>query len=613
MKRTLKCLLAAAGLVLIGLSVSSPANAALTVSPVSIGAPGHEIPCYVRWGDVPGNWPDDGTSPLNSHYIYCGEAIASLPPNPTQAQLLSLGATARNAITVLPTHVKTLLQSQFVTLIIFKDVHQDFGSKNLPIPPKVLNYSAFSKESPFPPNTTIYEKSRTGVVNDVTFNTRHEMGHQYHSFKTPGHLANTAVYKALVARDLEYMDIRTPGNTYRTTHSYYLTDYVPTIDEPRIGYEELFAEQFALAPNLPGTSLPTNIRPFDPISRDNFMCSQAYATAHRERGQDPVAADFARYNTTADPNVNYRCNVYRKPFIPAGCTFYYQTSFFPYPYHPGTGNYVFCGNTPTSYLFPAGDYLKDRLPNAAGSSFLRDKFENSNITLYVFVSAADAQAKLGSANIPAAALQPGVLGWTNTNPQPIGGQTPNKFIAVWEKYTPWGSPAGTLVNMETTLAADGTPNRFRSAVGQQAGRMTDYLSGSLNGTTALSQRVVFGTAFTKDKAAFDAKVTCNVFPSPVCSAGVVQPPYVGKTNWQILTTLYPDVAGTASINTNQYLFAEQVPIIVLSGTGTAGGGTRKPMDDRLFHFNQCTKLYTDKQYNFWRLPTTAELTTAGCN
>ncbi len=356
-----------------------------------------------------------------------------------------------------------------------------------------------------------------------------------------------------------------------------------------------------------------HIRPFDPISRDNFMCSQAYVTAHRERGVNPVKADFDRYNTPADPDVNYRCNVYRKPLVPAGCSLFTQTSTFPYPYHPGTGNYVYCGSTPATYRLPAGDYLKDRLPNATGSSFLRDKFQNSNVTLYVFTSAADAQAKLGAGNIPAAALQPGILGWTQTNPQPIGGVTPNKFIAVWEKYTPWGSSVGTLVNMETTVAADGTPNRFRSAVGQQAGRMTDYLSGSLNGTTALSQRAEFATAFTKDKNAFDAKATCTVFIAPVCVGGVVQSPYTGKTNWQILTTLYPDVAGTVSINTNQYLFAEQVPIIVLSSAGTANGGTRKPMDDRLFHFNKCTKLYTDKMYNFWRLPNTSELTTAGCN
>lgn len=282
-------------------------------------------------------------------------------------------------------------------------------------------------------------------------------------------------------------------------------------------------------------------------------------------------------------------------------------------YHPGTGNYVYCGVTPTTYRLPAGDYLKDRLPNAVGSSLLRDKFEENNVTLYVFESAAAAQSKLGAGNIPAAALQPGVLGWTQTSPQPISGQTPNKFIAVWEKYTPWDSAVGTLVPAETAVAPDGTPNRYRSAVGQQAGRMTDYLSGSLNGTTALSQRAVFATAFTKDKAAFNAIATCTVFVAPVCSGGVVQAPYTGKTNWEILTILYPDVAGTASINTNQYLFAEQVPIIVLSTSGTANGGTRRPMDNRLFFFNNCTKLYTDKMYNFWRLPNSTELNSAGCN
>lgn len=153
MKRTFKSLLAAAGLTFIGLGsllTATPAQSAVSVAPVRVGAPGFEITCYSRFGDQP-NWPDDGVNADNAHYIYCGSEIASLPTNPTQAQLLALGVSARNAINVLPPHVKALMRSNAVSIIVYKDVFQDFASKNLTPSSTALDQAAFSKYSPFPP------------------------------------------------------------------------------------------------------------------------------------------------------------------------------------------------------------------------------------------------------------------------------------------------------------------------------------------------------------------------------------------------------------------------------------------------------------------------------
>ena len=613
MKRTFKNLLATASLAITALCavfLPSQAQAALTVSAVQVGVAGHEITCYARWGDGT-NWPSDATSAATAHYVYCGEGISSLPSNPSQATLQNLGTTALNSAVSMQQSVKDLMRTNNAVIQVFRTQQQRYDAFNTPVPPSDVNFTSSSRYTALPPILFIYEKGpgMVPVTYEVSFNTKHEIGHVYQYFKTPGTLANTAAYLALVERDFAYMNIRTPGNSYASTYSYWLTNYQSP--DTRRGYEELFAEEFALSLYTAGGSL-SSPKPVDPIIRDNFQCSQSYADAQRSRGQTPVSTDFDRFNTSNDPNVNFRCNIYRAPVITSPfCTLYMKTPLEPYPYHPGTGQYVDCGATPATYRTVAGDVLKN-LPNNSGSSFLRDKFEQNNISLYVFISAADAQAKLGAGNIPNAALQPGVLGWSQTSPQPIGGQTPNKFIAVWENWTPWGSAVGTLVAVETTLAADGTPNRFRSGVMQQVGRMTDYLSGSLNGTTALSQRAIFASAFSTDKNAFNAKATCTVFGSPVCSGGVIQSPYTGMSNYAILTTLYPDIAGTASINTNQYLFAEQVPITAFSSGGTANGGTRKPMDDKLLIFQKCTFLYTSTQYKFWRLPTAAELSTAGC-
>lgn len=578
--------------------------------------PNNGVTCYQQTG---GAYPQDGS------FYYCGAADASHVSVLNSLKTALLNNPQVSAKLVAPP------SGPKVTFFVFRDpIEAARWNTSVQDPPDadlqvfyntVINEAGRSYQAPA--NVTfIFERLATGVYPQVSaplaagviqHTGLHEMGHQYDYALSAAAQANAATFSNFVAKDQSYMDIiagTATANSLRATYDYFIG---PGTFTP---WRELFAEEFAKMAIQQGASGTQNAVAAAAIT-PYFQCSAAYVRGYVRTGGAPDASDFAAFNTANDPNVNYRCNTYRAPVVPAGCTLYMQTALFPYPYHPGTGNYVYCGSTPATYRFPAGDYLKDRLPNSTGSSFLRDKFENSNITLYVFTSAAAAQAKLGVANIPNVALDTGatglgILGWTQTNPQPIAGQTPNKFIAVWETYRPFGAASTSLVAVETTVATDGTPNRFRSGVSQQAGRMTDYLSGSLNSTTALSQRAIFATAFTKDQTAFNAKATCTVFIAPVCVGGVVQAPYTGKTNWQILTTLYPDLTGTAGINTNQYLFAEQVPIIVFSTGGTANGGTRKPMDDRLFHFNNCTLLYTNTQYNFWRLPTTAELTAKNC-
>lgn len=665
MKRKFKSLLAVVGLAFIGLGSLLTATSAQAVVENGNSITQNGVTCTPR---INGNYPDDGRfyycgDPAlpDSHKYGFGPSLQAIPSAYTKAQMSSQNTN----ILVFCTEREFELYFGLAPTFPDADLRQIASFYEPNSNQLVLFQYLISRGQSCATPTGALAANKIAVYNNAYNNMRHEIGHfvddkisvpastaKNSQLKTsPGGI--TTLYGKYINADIAFFNnrlLRTPcTNSFFTSSTrdvfinaagvltpvcagttlnaelsgktnfeilqkispYYFSEYEAPLNNRREQFSETFPISLALTGSQPAGSAANF------YLTNHFSCAKAYTRARANTGLAPVKADFDAYINPNDPDPNFRCNSYVAPFVPASCAFASKTGF-NYPYRPGYDQYVYCGDTGLTYTTIAGDVLVN-LPNSAGSSFLRDKFQQSNITLYVFKSAADAQAKLGAANIPAAALQPGILGWTQTNPQPepVSGVTPNKFIAVWERYTPWGSPVGTLVSMETTPAAsDSTPNRFRSAVSQQAGRTTDALSGSLNlgGTnTPVSQRTVFSTtAFTKDRTTFDAKATCTVFIAPVCVGGVVQAPYTGQTNWQILTTLYPDVAGTPSINTNQYLFAEQVPIIAFSTAGTANGGTRKPMDDRLFHFNNCTKLYTETVYKFWRLPTTPELTAASC-
>lgn len=304
---------------------------------------------------------------------------------------------------------------------------------------------------------------------------------------------------------------------------------------------------------------------------------------------------------------------YLAPYVPPGCTLY-VIPLYPYPYTPGAGQYVYCGNTPTTYLATAGDAFMN-LPFSAGSSLLRQKFEAANVTLYVFASPQDAQAKLGTTNIPTSpVVQPGILGVTVVSP---ASPATTKFVAVWENYI---GPSGKLISTETTVAqtVDHTNNRFKGAVNHEAGHIMDYLYQSLGvGSTYFSDSI--NAAYTADLNGFNARPKCSLFPNPpVCVAGVPQAPYASMTNLQILLSFNPAYTRffTALSGSGKYreLISEETAIIV-NGTH---GGISGDMDDWINAFRQgstsipCTKLYTEKRYKLWRLPTAAEKSANSC-
>lgn len=286
----------------IGAGFAPSARAATTVVPVQYGDGIHSITCYARITDA--LWPQNGPTGDNARYVYCGKEIASLPANPTQADLQTLGVTSLNAFLSLQSQVTGTLNNKSVAIIVFKDINQRYAAFGLTPPSSLAAQPSSSDYVSFPPKIYIYEQSPAPVnLNEVAFNSKHEAGHQYQHYQGAGYLANSGKFVDFAAIDFQYMDLKTPGNTYRTTYAYWLKKYNQAT---RVGYEELFAEEFALSENLPG-STPSSTKPVDPILRDNFKCTSAYVNAQRQRGQDPVQADFDKFNTPSDPNVYARC------------------------------------------------------------------------------------------------------------------------------------------------------------------------------------------------------------------------------------------------------------------------------------------------------------------
>lgn len=295
---------------------------------------------------------------------------------------------------------------------------------------------------------------------------------------------------------------------------------------------------------------------------------------------------------------------YIAPFVPAGCTLYTK-QFFDYPYAPNAGEYVYCGANPASYRESAGDILLN-LPFASGSSMLRDKFKNANVTLYVFASAQAARTALnanGVENIPSSVLAAGRIGFTQTNAG--APATTQAFIAVWETYI--DPITNTVAPVPGLDQRDNTVNRWTGAVKHETGHITDWLGGTS------SSKPFFINSYNADATAFNAVPTCTQYPypypgvnnpkGPVCNQAntVVQTNYVGKSNVDILLLIntgydrYFANSVVAGSTQGSEIFAEQVPI-VKSGNH---GGISGTLDDWIVRFGTCTLKYTTGIYNFW--------------
>lgn len=444
-----------------------------------------------------------------------------LPANPTQADLQTLGVTSLNAFLGLPIHVRTLFNSAGLGIAILKDIDQRFGAFGQPTPPSLATQASTTDYVVVPPAIFIYEQSLSPVTPyEIAFNSRHEAGHAYQALKTPGNfLADGTKYKQLVARDFLYMDLKNPGNIFRGTYKYWLDYYAYNgTSVVKHGYEELFAEQFALSPNLPN-SIPGSNKPVDLIIRNNFKCSQAYVNAHFQRGQDPIKSDFNALNDAGDSDVYSRCVL---PYKPANCN--YVTATQPYPYLKAeTTFYVYCGVNPAKFQTRSGDNLMNLYVNPVW----RQKFQYAGYALYVFQDSAQAVSILGAA-VPTAAQGVGVLGFS----QPLGiGNTTGPFIAMFERVK---QKNGTYVEHPSTNLFN-----YDSGLYRETGRGVDRISGSYGSSSAAFRARIDG-----DITRFNARNGCAVSgvdsglwgakKSAICANGAKKSPYNTMTNIQIV-------------------------------------------------------------------------------
>lgn len=370
-----------------------------------------------------------------------------------------------------------------------------------------------------PPITRIYEQSQNFpyTAYEVAFNAQHEAGHAYQAFKVPGsYLANSSSYRQLVARDFLYMDLKNPNNNYRGTYQYWLTDYGNNASNH--GYEELFAEEFALSPNLPG-STPESTKAVDPIIRDNFKCSQAYVNAHYQRGQNPVKSDFDALNSTGDSNVYSRCVL---PYKPANCS--YVTSTQPYPFLlADTTFYVYCGSNTALFQNRTGT----NLVNLYTAPAWRQNFQYAGYALYVFRDSAQAVSLMGSA-VPTSAQGVGVLGFTQT--QVIGNAT-GPFIAMFERVK---QSNGSYVEHPNTNDL----YNYDSGLYRETGRAIDSMISY--GSTSVAFRLLVQGDITN----FNARNGCaasgvdstlwGAKKTVICANGVKKAPYDTMSNMQIV-------------------------------------------------------------------------------
>ena len=602
-------MLSALGLAICGsLALSSAANAALTVSPYTYGSGTTAITCYARWG---GNqWPDNATSAAVSRFVYCGQEIASLPANPTQAQLQAIGLTAVSSLVSMPAHVKTLFTSEDHHVFVFKDFNQRFTPFGLTPPASGANLAATTDTVSAPPVTRLYEQKQSIPFNayEVAFNAQHEAGHAYQAFKDPAiYLANDPIYRQLVGRDFLYMDLKNPGNTYRSTYQYYLTDY-GSLPGPLFGYEELFSEEFSLSPNLPG-SVPDSVKAVDPIIRDNFKCSQAYVNAHYQRGANPIKSDFTAMNSAADPDVYSRCVL---PYKTAACS-YVPDPNKNYPWlASSTTFYVYCGSNPTRFQVRSGDNLMS-LPTATPTQW-RQKFQYAGYALYVFQDSAQALSILGAAAVPSTATAPGVLGFHQ--PQPVGNAT-TPFVAMFERVK---QTNGSYVEHPNTNDLF----NYDQGLYRETGRGIDRIAGSTGSTST-----AFRNRITGDISRFNLKDGCAAsgtdstlwgsLKSTICNTTthVKKAPYVGVSNLAIVRGLTVAQIGSGAVQfppDYQAMFAD-VPAAAnfsliwaeLVGFRRADvGNDFKGLHIWLSKVYPCGKLYSDGFY------TTAVGPTATC-
>lgn len=159
-------------------------------------------------------------------------------------------------------------------------------------------------------------------------------------------------------------------------------------------------------------------------------------------------------------------------------------------------------------------------------------------------------------------------------------------------------PNGTYLATNTTL--------FSAYHNQENGRVVDFLFGGF-----ASDSSVFKTYYQKDFTNYN-NVTLNppcvlYSAQNICSGGVPAGVYAGKTNFQILLMLFPQMStyvkdpATYAVGSYRDAFAEEFAI-------KAGGGIDASVIDLwLPRFGKCTGKYVESVYDKWTIPNPATL------
>ncbi|HRC95793.1 MAG TPA: hypothetical protein PK317_03260, partial [Coprothermobacter proteolyticus] len=571
MKRTFKSLLAAAGLAFIGLGAASPAFAVPTngVPVIQNG-----ITCVPR---INGNYPENG------HINRCGTATAAkLGQMVTATQ--GLAVTAPNALTQL-TNFHTQAPQQIYLFGTQAEYNTFFGAQPHPQPSSVnsVGLSSYTAGG-IPVFIAVFETVPAGVP-DVRNTTIHELGHHLdYLYRVQSGIANPTdqtrysdgvLVKDQVYFDKQKIDLLTPCNATATgyfngrkdanlawicttngTGATLSASYVNRFNKQILEiaqdyyfdttvvnrrYKELFAETFANVTNNPDPNAPEAVNPY--FQGNSFACTRKAVDVLVKTGVPATAADLESVGCYKRPTTTF-----------AGCSLYTKAGF-PFPYLSSSAQFVYCGNTPASYRERAGDKWMN-LPNANPStSLMRQRFETQNISLYVFPTADIAKAQMGAA-LPASVLNPGVISYTQLN---VVAPARTRFIVLFEQVK---QPNGTYLATNTTL--------FSAYHNQENGRVVDFLFGGF-----ASDSSVFKTYYQKDFTNYN-NVTLNppcvlYSAQNICSGGVPAGVYAGKTNFQILLMLFPQMStyvkdpATYAVGSYRDAFAEEFAI-------KAGGG-----------------------------------------
>lgn len=610
MKRTFKSLLAAAGLAFIGLGSLLTATPAFAVASDGVPIVRNGITCVPR---INGNYPENG------HINRCGTATAAkLGQMVTATQ--GLNVTASNALTKLSLfHAAAPQQLYLFGTQAEYDTY--FGTDPHPLPTSSTTTGLTAYTASELPVFSVVFETVPGGLPDVKNVIIHELGHHLDflyrdqagimPFTDATRFSDGVQFKDQVYWDKQKIDLLTACNANGTgffngrksatlvwicssngagatlTANYagrfnkqileiaqaYFFD--TTVVNRR--YKEVFAEVFANVTNNPDANAPEAVNPY--YSGNNFACTRKAVDVLVKTGAPASAAALEAIGCYTRPTTTF-----------AGCSLYTKAGF-PFPYLTSSAQFVYCGNTPASYRERAGDKWMN-LPNANPStSLIRQRFETSNISLYVFPTADIAKAQMGAA-LPASVLNPGVISYTQTA---VVAPARTRFIVLFEQVK---QANGTYLATNQTL--------FSAYQNQENGRVVDVLfAGGASDTT------VYKTYYQKDFTNYN-NVTLNppcvlYSAQNICSGGVPTGVYAGKTNFQILMLLFPQMAtyvkdpATYSLGAYRNTFAEEFAI-------KAGGGIDASVIDLwLPRFGKCTGKYVESVYDKWTIPDPATM------